>query len=146
MLVSILTGLISVEGYGMRKLKFRAWDQADQDFWEPSGMIYFDIYSVPKFIGHTFHKKDSDHYESRYLIDQFTGLLDSNGVEIYKWDIILSEHDGSVVVEWSVRAAKFGVHVLRHHTYSIEKKTKLRANPRDGIVIGNIHQNPDLLK
>jgi hypothetical protein len=77
---------------------------------------------------------------------QFTGLLDSNGVEIYKGDVILSEHDGAVVVEWSVRAAKFGVHVLRHHTYSIEKKTKLRAIPRDGIVIGNIHQNPELLK
>jgi uncharacterized phage protein (TIGR01671 family) len=140
MLVSILTGLISVEGCGMRDIKFRGWvgEKKIDNF-----CVGTNLFGVSATICDVYDKWS--HIELD-CIEQFTGLLDSNGVEIYEGDIILSEHDGSVVVEWSVRAAKFGVHVLRHHTYSIEKKTKLRAIPRDGIVIGNIHQNPELLK
>jgi hypothetical protein len=128
MLVSTLIGLIIGEDCGMREIKFRAWSKNMGEFF------------IPKIFGHV--RQDCEYT----VFEQFTGLLDSTGVEIYEGDVILSEHDGSVVVEWSVRAAKFGVHVLRHHTYSIEKKTKLRAIPRDGIVIGNIHQNPEFLK
>jgi hypothetical protein len=120
----------------MRDIKFRAWDKVCECYLGAS----FEIHSI-----------GCVSYKGAWIprsvdIEQFTGLLDSNGVEIYEGDIILSEHDGSVVVEWSERAAKFGVHVLRHHTYSIEKKPKLRAIPRDGIVIGNVHQNSELLK
>jgi uncharacterized phage protein (TIGR01671 family) len=131
----------------MKHIKFRAWDQADQDFWEPSGMIYFDIYSVPKFIGHTFHKKDSDHYESRYLIDQFTGHLDSNDVEIYEGDVVkVVREDGC-----------FGRNNYTEIDYvgcpSWSELEPIVTGGPDGCdrvvsieVIGNIHQNPELLK
>ena len=79
-----------------------------------------------------------DHYE----VMQFTGLMDKNRIEVYEGDIVKflynstpqEEHIG--VVEWNERDCAF--------TFA---KLFLEPTPRMTMeVIGNIYENPELLK
>lgn len=128
----------------MRELKFRAWDMADQDYWEPKGMVYFDLLNIPEFIAYTFCPKNSDRFVRRFKIMQFTGLYDKNGREIYEGDIIIQFYDeyDRQVVKYDVDRAGFypfasgdGCGCCEHYTWW----------PDSCVVIGNIYQNPELL-
>jgi len=72
-------------------------------------------------------------------IGQFTGLLDKNGKEIYEGDILLNEYVGggeAYVVDFTPR--------WFHH--EIEYGLIDKGMGHAFAVIGNIHQNPELLK
>ncbi len=67
------------------------------------------------------------------VLMQFTGLRDKNGQEIYEGDIV-AWHQFKITVEWNPMEARFGFpteYSLRQHEVEI---------------IGNIHENPELLK
>ena len=76
-------------------------------------------------------------------IEQFTGLLDCNGVEIYEGDIV-EDHVGIGVVEYSERKASFKVNYRNGFgKWFIDYILK---GERESIkVIGNIHQHARLL-
>lgn len=86
-----------------------------------------------------------------YLIDeldlmQYTELKDKNGVEIYEGDIALcypefSELCYTKVVEWDAKSPSLGI------TTNGRSGATLCDNNQDILlVIGNIHENPELLK
>jgi len=87
-----------------------------------------------------------DHIEYELISkDQYAGLKDKNEVEIYKGDIVKTtcKYDGVLIDEvgfyngcWKVKNEKDGVSNYPLHNYGVEKVE----------VIGNIHQNPELLK
>jgi hypothetical protein len=67
--------------------------------------------------------------------EQFTGLLDKNGKEIYSEDIMKHhDFDSPVKVNW----ADAGYWTLSGWDF-------MRTDPTKGEVIGNIHENPELL-
>lgn len=123
----------------MRKLKFRyLW----QGTW-----YYVDMYADNTALA--YKEFESRNKTSHWL--QFTGLLDKNGVEIYEGDIIHMDN------QWKVEVV-FGLHTIGKDDWDIPHESPMFCgkfkdgsgytglNFSDGYeVIGNIHQNPELL-
>jgi uncharacterized phage protein (TIGR01671 family) len=127
----------------MKTLKFRFYDKTDKR------MKYFDsIWNMqdPSY--------DSDD------IQQFTGLLDKNGVEIYEGDILELKAQGSgyAVLNW-VAVVEFGNPNGEYNWgWQLKPIKGVGINPDILLwvetempnvsceVIGNIYENPELLE
>jgi uncharacterized phage protein (TIGR01671 family) len=81
---------------------------------------------------------------------QFTGLLDKNGVEIYEGDIIKVYLSAPGIDEWW---QIFAV-VFENGKFQLKAKTELTdgywfsdfEKHQDYLVVGNIYENPELLE
>lgn len=79
-------------------------------------------------------------------IGQFTGLHDKNGKEIYEWDIVrysLDDRKDVGYIGFHTRSASFRV-IAEHTDFGIGNRGELHELNLE--VIGNIHDNPELLK
>ena len=76
-------------------------------------------------------------------VGQFTGLKDCNGKEIYEGDVT-DDNVGIGSVEYSEKYAGFRVNY--HNGYCKWFYDYLDSEKRTLEIIGNIHENPELLK
>lgn len=152
----------------MREIKFRIWDKQKNQWFTPIYQAY-ENQLEELTIGLTgdiyLRNMGGVEHESVFLDrfgdwQQFTGLLDKNGKEIYEGDIIqwhveegqeyiVSNDDEDPlkrIVIWLDDDAKFGwKHLsgdLDQSGYSFTK----RNFESMGEVIGNVIENPELLK
>ena len=122
----------------MREIKFRGWNSKNKKW-------IYGYYFVNR--GEHFISPDevvnplvsyNDFVVDKDSIGQYTGVKDKNGKEVYDGDIVSSGATTGVVV-YDCEQAGFVVQK--------EKTIELRFYSLLGIeVIGNIHDNPELIK
>ncbi len=140
-----------------REIKFRTWD-GEEMYYETNYVS--EVGCDGYFMGVIDSKaaiqelcKDDSNYELFTLMDwelmQFTGLKDKKGNKIFEGDILEHITDKNTTIKKVVYDAQHGAFILKCDKYFQE----LRATYGDGdmyadtyIVIGNIHEHPDLLK
>jgi len=131
----------------MREIKFRAWEEKGKDMiYSHRGNFVMEFDGKCSFIewGHDYFKPMPN-----LILMQFTGLKDKNGKEIYEGDIIQclysclpteKKHTKEImVVEWDKENCRFNWFL----SYS---EGKLSGAIKNIEVIGNIYENPELLK
>ena len=113
----------------MRELKFRVYDSNQKK------LVYFDLHNIIV----------PDRLLCQYdcPVQQFTGLLDAGGREIYEGDIIKLEgspYTYEVVWnkwQWGIDSKGVVTDFIQGFTSAVEDRA---------IIIGNIFENPELLK
>ena len=124
-----------------RPIKFRVWN-SDRDCWVTNLTYCIDDFSTTQ--------------KEWHIVEQFTGLHDRNGKEIYEGDILCDEEYNT----WQWR----GVVKYSHGVFGAEWLTNVESQSMVGswgqkhnlrkldddilerqLVVGNIHENPELL-
>ena len=130
----------------MREIKFRAWINIEEykGYYYPkedNDYISFIIYQDEWGIVDCNYEWLND---NEFIIEQFTGLHDKNGKEIYENDIIFNEEENkNVIIKWWNEASAFFMCIGREGvpiSWITEKNICLSE------IVGNIHENPELIK
>lgn len=117
----------------MREIKFRCFAVQGDEMIAPDDVL--TIYDNRKLNESLI--SDDDH-----IFEQYTGLKDVNGVEIYEGDLVKKDDDKFV---------KAGVVSFIHGCWMVASKSgeqyfNLHWHLSQVEVIGNIHQHPELLE
>ncbi len=121
----------------MRIIKFRAIRTGTKHFFHGESLLNDSLYKGE--IGLSNSHQATFEMCKKETLGQFTGLLDKNGVEIYEGDIIVVEGLDTYSVVFDNLNLRFAL-----------QSKGLINHPLNDLslfeVIGNIHQNPELLK
>ena len=138
-----------------REIKFRAWDNETNKYFEPTYQSYMgSLEELTIALSGRLQKRtcrgvaDESMFHGRYVVEQFTGLKDANGKEIYENDII--KYFGA-----NKRAkikTTYGIvfydseHGCFNSRIQNEEHNKGGIGPLNDLIVGNVHENPELLE
>lgn len=126
-----------------REIKFRVWNGFEMTHDVIIG-IFGAFYVNPSNNGLDPNDSASltpfnTKYPDTFPVMQYTGLRDKKGVEIYEGDILEGHSDGNGLVVWSDYDGGYDYQFKDGEIVGIWEVRK------HCIVIGNIHQKPELL-
>ena len=121
----------------MRELKFRVWDNTFKEYVRPDYNIIGYVYPLDGTLG----VNDLDDC----TIEQYTGLRDKNDKEIYEGDIVENTYKDVGKVRYEVRW-ECGRFVMESRKPVNLVQIGMGVYPHSSEVIGNIHENPELLE
>jgi uncharacterized phage protein (TIGR01671 family) len=117
----------------MREIKFRAW-RKDEGYMVTSARgVYTALQHIMGLASQPhFSNIDNQPRPEKYIVMQYTGLKDKNGIEIFEGDVLQMYDYPPFVMEWVCGHNNVGwTHFSPQHIVE---------------VIGNIYENPELLE
>jgi len=149
----------------MREILFRG-QRVDTKEWVFGSLVKVpikqDLYNTYRIYYQPFECASSNTYHQVFpeTVGQFTGLTDKNGKKIFegdilqKWDVdydkcielnyIYDEEPMNATKKDVATMGRFPVYWLRNESFGYEGDDL--ESPNDWEIIGNIHDNPELLK
>ncbi|QIL50089.1 hypothetical protein G7084_01380 [Weissella coleopterorum] len=117
----------------MREIKFRAWDINSGKYVEDTTNYYLRLSDHNVFIsgGRVLFKNITNDL----ILEQYTGVKDESGQEVYEGDILIDPDDNRV----------YGVVTFDNGEFSANGD-RLYDEVASTFVGGNIHENPELLE
>ena len=137
----------------MRDIKFRAWDKNAEKMEIEGGYILLNGYgNAELFNDDIWQKQGIDGAD--FILMQYTGLRDKNSKEIYVGDII--KLTGNTIYDMSDELALQNIRIISYDENECKfnwDRSKsgtsfCKNNAEQGLfeIIGNIHENPELLE
>lgn len=126
----------------MRSIRFRGWHKEANVMFSADEIGSYELTINPDgrgFVNVSSVSPQFSQYFNHIIPLQFTGMIDSNGKEIYEGDIVcFSSDESGGVVQWNDESYRFYV-ADGYDDAGLDEYFEL-------TVIGNIYENPDLLK
>lgn len=124
----------------MKRLKFRAWNKEAEKIvgWDDI-KNHYNLLAMLDPVARDYGK---------YIVMQYTGLIDTNGIEIYEGDIVrVMKYDNIAEIEYDGSSFRISQY---DRGYGITLKTIIDEvfedrTHRNLTVIGDIYSNPELL-
>jgi uncharacterized phage protein (TIGR01671 family) len=129
-----------------RQLKFRVWDKLAER------MIYPHNDNQQHFIidlNGRFHNLQNGSGGDDYVIQQYTGLTDSNDKEIYEGDILKNHYDvGNNIIGQVLYESDHGGYIFQWKRKGRGQDYKnLNCDVAfESVIVGNIFEHSELLK